>query len=68
MDKDLRKVIKALDEQGFTIDESANGMRLRITRDENFIVVISVKSKDWRGLRNGIAALRRAGFRWPPRH
>ncbi len=64
MDKDLKKVLEALEAQGFDIRLTKSG-RLMVTKDGEFVVVLGGNAKDWRGLRNGIAAARRAGFRWP---
>jgi biotin operon repressor len=62
MDKDLRKIVKALEAQGFEVETTSKG-HIVVTRDGVLIATAS----DWRSIRNGLAPLRRAGFRWPPR-
>lgn len=66
MDKDLRKVVKALKEQGFEIEVTTKG-HVRVSRNGKPVVTFSGTASDWRALRNGIAAARRAGFTWPPK-
>ena len=65
MDKDLRKIVKALKNQGFTVDITARG-HIVVTRDGALISTFSGTASDWRSVRNGLAPLKRAGFRWPP--
>lgn len=66
MDKDLRKIVKALEAQGFEVVTTAKG-HLMVSRDGEVVAVLAGTASDWRSLRNGLAPLRRAGFRWPPR-
>lgn len=66
MDKDLRKVVKALEAQGFEVEVTRKG-HLVVTRDGVLIATFSGTASDWRSFRNGLSYLRRAGFRWPPR-
>lgn len=65
MNKDLKKIIKALREQGFEVETTRKG-HLMVFRDGRLVVTFSGTASDWRSMRNGIAAARRAGFRWPP--
>lgn len=65
MDKDLKKIIKALEAQGFEVTRTKKG-HVAVYRDGRFVVMFAGTASDWRGLKNGIAAARRAGFRWPP--
>lgn len=65
MNKDLKKIIKALQEQGFEVTTTKKG-HIAVYRDGRFVVMFAGTASDWRGLKNGIAAARRAGFRWPP--
>lgn len=65
MDKDLKKIVKALEAQGFEVERTKKG-HLMVYRDGRFVVAFAGTPSDWRGLKNGIAAARRAGFRWPP--
>ena len=66
MDKDTRKVLDEAERQGFEVRHSAKGYPL-IYRDGEFIVKASQTPGDQRAIRNLIAALRRAGFVWPPK-
>ena len=65
MNKDLRKIVKALKAQGFEVDTTSKG-HVIVTRDGDLIATFSGAASDWRSLRNGLAPLKRAGFRWPP--
>lgn len=66
MDKDMRKVVKALKAQGFEVETTSKG-HLIVTRDGVLVATFSGTASDWRSFRNGLAPLKRAGFRWPPR-
>jgi len=66
MDKDLKIIVKALIEQGFTVKNSNRG-HIIVRKDGMFVTVFAGTGSDWRGLRNGIADCRRFGFQWPPR-
>ncbi|WKN47169.1 hypothetical protein [Nocardioides sp. Arc9.136] len=65
MDKDMKKVVKALEQQGFEV-RTTKKMHIVVYRDGRFVCAFAGTPSDWRGLKNGIAAARRAGFRWPP--
>ncbi|WP_413600870.1 hypothetical protein [Curtobacterium sp. Curtsp57] len=65
MDKDLKKIIGALQKQGFGV-EITKRQHVMVYRDGVLIVTFSGTASDWRSLRNGIAKARRAGFEWPP--
>lgn len=66
MDKDTRKVLKAAEQQGFTWDLTMSGHPRVYAPDGSFVTTFAGTASDWRGLRNGLAKLRRAGFTWPP--
>ncbi|WP_299039680.1 hypothetical protein [uncultured Pseudokineococcus sp.] len=66
MNKDVRKVVKALERQGFDVVTTANG-HLMVSKGGEVIAVLAGTASDWRSLLNGLAPLKRAGFRWPPR-
>lgn len=66
MDKDLRKIVKALEEQGFDCETTSKG-HVMVYLNGSLVVTFSGTASDWRALRNGIAKARRAGFRWPPK-
>lgn len=65
MDKDTRKVLREAERQGFEVRTSKTGHPM-IYRSGAFVAKASSTPGDRRALRNLIAALRRAGFRWPP--
>jgi len=63
MSKDLRKVVKALEAQGFTVEQSRNG-HYKVRNAEGVLVcTIAGTPSDGRSWKNSLAALRRAGFR-----
>jgi len=64
MDKDLRKIVKALRAQGFTVEITAK-QHVIVSREDRVIAVFAGTASDWRSLRNSLAPLKRAGFRWP---
>lgn len=66
MDKDLRKIVKALEAQGFEVETTSKG-HLVVSRDGALVATFSGTASDWRSIRNTLARLKRAGFRWPPR-
>lgn len=66
MDKDLKKIVKALQQQGFTVEVTKN-QHVMVFQDGRLVVTFSGTASDWRSMRNSIAAARRAGFEWPPR-
>lgn len=66
MDKDLRKIAKALREQGFETEVNRKG-HLMVYRDGRLVTTFSGTASDWRAMRNAVAQARRAGFKWPPR-
>jgi hypothetical protein len=65
MDKDLKKIRKALHAQGFETETTKKG-HLMVFRDGRAVATFSGSASDWRALKNALAALRRAGFKWPP--
>ncbi len=64
MDKVVREIVKALGEQGFDVVETKNA-RLRVYLGSEYVGTIPMRFKSGRGLDNGLAPLRRAGFIWP---
>lgn len=66
MGNDMRKVLKALEQQGFTVTRLKSGhydVRLNGRR----VTTLAGTSSDHRGFRNALSYLRKAGFIWPPR-
>ena len=66
MHKDLRKIAKALREQGFDVEISKRGHML-VSKDGHVVAVFAGTPSDWRSMKNSIADAKRAGFDWPPR-
>lgn len=66
MDKDLRKILKEAEKQGFEVRTTTSGHPM-VYRNGQFVTQSSKTPSDRRGIRNLIAALRRHGFQWPPK-
>jgi hypothetical protein len=66
MHKDLKKIAKALEAQGFEVEETKRG-HLMVFRDGRLVATFAGTPSDWRSLKNGLAKLKRAGFDWPPK-
>jgi hypothetical protein len=66
IDKDTRKVLKALEEAGFVIRRAKSGHPM-VYKDDVLISTFSGTASDSRAFRNSLAPLKRAGFEWPPR-
>jgi hypothetical protein len=60
-------VLREAERQGFTVRVTTKGHSQVRTADGQVVAVFAGTASDVRALRNGIAALRRAGFVWPPR-
>lgn len=65
MDKDMRRIIQALEDQGFDVRRTKSG-HYRVTLDGRYVTTFAGTPSDWRGLKNALAAAKRAGFRKPP--
>lgn len=65
MDKDVRKLVKALQAQGFTVAPTSKN-HLVVTLGGSRVTTLPSTPSDPRSLRNAIAQCRRAGFVWPP--
>jgi hypothetical protein len=66
MHKELRKLQKELEAQGFETRVSSKG-HLLVSMNGKRVAVFAGTPSDIRSLRNGLADVKRAGFRWPPR-
>lgn len=60
----LRPLLTALIDQGYVINVTASNRYMVRNKKGEFVTVISPTQKDWRGLRNNLADLRRDGFVW----
>lgn len=63
MDKDTKKLLKAVEAQGFTYRKTAKGHYQIRDAGGQVVCVVAGTGSDWRGLRNAVAALKRAGFK-----
>lgn len=66
MKKDLKKIAKALEDQGFEVIQTKRG-HLVVLKDGRKVATFSGTASDWRSVLNSIADARRAGFQWPPK-
>lgn len=66
-DKDLRKIIKALEAAGYTIRISRSGHPIVYSADGERVTTFSGTPGDVRSFRNSLSPLKRRGFQWPPR-
>lgn len=66
MSNDMRRIIKALEAQGFTVRRTSKGHWLVRNADGLAVGTISGTPSDHRSWRNALAPLKRAGFIWPP--
>jgi len=64
---DLRKILKALEEQGFTVERTKGGHWLVRNPEGRAVATIAGTTSDHRSMRNVLTYLRRAGFVWPPK-
>ena len=62
-DSDMRKLIKALEDQGFEVATSKRGHYLVLLEGRR-VATLAGTASDTRSLKNGLAQLRRAGFQW----
>jgi hypothetical protein len=67
VDKDTKKVLAEAERQGFTVRITSKGHAQVRDADGQVVAIFAGTASDVRALRNGIAALRRAGFIWPPK-
>lgn len=64
MNKELKKLIKELEAQGFTVEVGRKNPHPIVRKDGRRVATLASTPSDSRSWKNGIAALRRAGFRW----
>ncbi|MCW2852165.1 MAG: hypothetical protein JWM84_1829 [Nocardioides sp.] len=51
--------------QGYEVRVTKRG-HVAVFQDGRHVVTFSGTPSDWRAMKNALAALKRAGFRWPP--
>lgn len=66
MNKDLKKIAKALEAQGFEVTLTRK-QHLAVSKDGRIVAIFAGTASDWRSMRNSIADAKRAGFQWPLR-
>lgn len=66
MHKDLKKIAKALEAQGFDVAITSKGHLLAI-RDGRVVATFSGTPSDGRSWKNSLGHAKRAGFIWPPK-
>lgn len=64
MDKDLKRLIKELEAQGFEVEIRRGNPHPIVRKDGRRVATLASSPSDRRSWDNGIAYLRRAGFRW----
>lgn len=62
MKRDMRKLTRELEAQGFTVRVTRRG-HLMVSNTDGLVATFSGTPSDWRALTNTMAALKRAGFR-----
>lgn len=65
MDKEIKRIVKALKSEGFDVATTSKG-RVVVSLDGVFVTSFGAQQHDVRGIRNSLAPLKRLGFRWPP--
>jgi hypothetical protein len=66
MGNDIRKLLKAAENQGFTVERTAKNHWLIRNADGLAVATVASTPSDHRTWANTLARLRRAGLRWPP--
>ncbi|MBF6422380.1 hypothetical protein IU436_27465 [Nocardia farcinica] len=62
--KDTKKLIKALEAQGFEVRSTTKG-HIRVSKNGQAVTTFSGTPSDGRSFKNALAQLKRAGFVWP---
>lgn len=66
MDKDIKRIIKALTKQGFEVAITKRG-HVIVSRNGRRVATLAGTASDHRSMKNALSYLKRAGFRWPPK-
>jgi hypothetical protein len=67
IDKDIKKLVKACGDQGFTVRYRKSGHPAIYRLDGSHIVDLASTPSEYRGWANALAKLKRAGLVWPPK-
>ncbi|MBM4469834.1 hypothetical protein GS982_20560 [Rhodococcus hoagii] len=62
--KTIKAILKEAEAQGFTLKVHTNG-HISAYKDGVYAATFAGTGSDYRGAKNSLAALRRAGFTWP---
>lgn len=65
MHKDLKKIVKALDDQGFEVRTRKNG-HIAVFKDGEYVTTFAGTPSSSRSWKNSVADCKRRGFVWPP--
>lgn len=65
MDKELKALVKAIEEAGYVVRITKRGHIVVTTAEGERITTLSGTPSDRRSLLNGLRPLKRRGFRWP---
>jgi len=63
MNKELRKLLDAIEAAGFTAKRTSDGHYVVRSGEGGYVTTLAGTPSDWRSNRNALAALRRAGVR-----
>lgn len=64
MNKELKKLIKAIKAAGFQTITAKSGHIKVYDEDGKLLAVFSGTPSDWRSIQNSLRPLKRLGFRW----
>ena len=64
MHRDMKKILKALEKDGYSITYSRNGHPV-IKKNGKHVAITSGTPSDWRSWKNFTQQLKRSGFNWP---
>lgn len=67
MDKDLRKLLKAIEDAGYTVQINRKGHAEVFSPDGAKITTFAGTPSDRRSTLNALSPLKRRGFTWPPK-
>lgn len=67
MDKELSRLVKALETQGFTVVRTTKNHYKVFNAQGRIVGILAGTPSDVRSMRNAISRLRNAGFEWPPK-
>jgi hypothetical protein len=65
MDKDTKEILAEAERQGFSVSMTRK-RHPAIYRNGVWVTTFSGTASDWRSVKNALADMKRAGFKWPP--